>query len=237
MNSLWELKENISELEKRINYFFKDKECLVLAFIHKSFVNENKKIVDEHNERLEFLGDAVLDLLAARYLFFKYPDVSEGILSSYRSQIVDSHSCEKYVKKLNIEEFLLLGKGELQTEDRGRSSILANLFEAVIGAIYLDGGMDEAQKFFDNQLPEIEDFLKNPHSNYKADLQELCQKKYFETPRYEVVGESGPEHLKTFEVKVFIKEIELGEGTGFSKKQAEMAAAKDAIEKKENNFL
>ena len=232
MNPFNELKDKCSEIEQKLNYSFFDKNLLMLSFVHRSFYNENKKIIDSHNERLEFLGDAVLNLIVSEYLFKKFDTATEGKLSFFRSQIVDSTSCTSYVKKLNLQEYVLLGKGEKQTEERGRESILADLFEAIIGALYLDGGFLKAQEFFMFCFEEdVRNFLEQPSSNYKAELQHYCQKKYMKPPLYQVIKENGPDHEKIFEIVASIDEIELGKGEGGSKKIAEQAAAKNALEK------
>lgn len=231
MNPYFELQKKSFEIEQKINYQFKDKELLYLAFVHRSFVNENKEVVSNHNERLEFLGDGVLNLIISEYLYKKFPEASEGNLSFFRSRIVDCSSCSTFIQKLKLNDFVLLGKGEKQSEDRGRATILADLFEAIIGAIYLDGGIDRVKEFvLSNFEKDIDELLVNPSRNYKAELQNYCQKKYSSIPMYEVVSESGPEHLKTFVVEAIVNEIKLARGEGSSKKEAEQEAAKRALE-------
>ncbi len=231
MNEYEKLKESTCEIEGKIGYIFNDKELLLLAFVHRSFSNENKKIIDEHNERLEFLGDAILNLVISEYLYKKFLQATEGELSFFRSRIVDSDSCEGYLRKLSLQSYVLLGKGEKQSEDRGRSSILSDLFEAIIAAIYLDGGFFKAREFILNNFEEdVEKFLEKPSRNYKAELQNFCQKKYLKLPHYKVLKESGPDHAKVFEVEVYIDDILLGKGEGASKKEAEQAAAEKALE-------
>ena len=230
MNTYHELQERCAEIERKLQYTFKDKDLLYLAFVHRSFVNENKKIISVHNERLEFLGDAVLSLVVTEYLYKRFPSASEGKLSFYRSQIVDGNSCSQYVQKLEIKDFVLLGKGE-QAEDRGRTSILADLFEAIVGAIYLDSSIVEAKDFILRNFEEdIAGFLQNPSRNYKAELQCYSQKKYAAQPIYEIVSESGPEHSKTFVVEAKVNDISFAKGQGSSKKEAEQDAAKNALE-------
>ena len=231
MNALVELANRAPEIESKIGYTFKDSSYLALAFVHRSFVNENRDVT-EHNERLEFLGDSILGLLIAEYLYRYLPTTPEGELSYLRSRLVEAGSCFKYVQKLNVEELLLLGKGERKNDGRGRESILADLFEAIIGAIYLDGGLGAARQFiFKNFTPEIDSILKTPVRNWKAQLQDYCQKKYHHTPLYKVVSESGPDHSKTFNISVIINNQEQGHGEGPSKKEAQQAAAKNALEK------
>lgn len=219
------------EIERKLDYPFKDRKLLALAFVHRSFVNENKDI-KEHNERLEFLGDSVVGLLISDYLYRYLPDTPEGDLSYLRSRLVEAQSCVSYVNKLDVERYLLLGRGEKMNDGRGRESILADLFEAILGAIYLDGGLDSAQRFvFKNFSKEIEEILKTPVKNWKAQLQDYCQKRYRHPPVYKVISETGPDHSKIFSISVIINGIEVGHGTGPSKKEAQQAAAQDALVK------
>lgn len=231
MNPVNELAKKTSEIESKIGYTFQDKSLLALAFVHRSFVNEHRE-VSEHNERLEFLGDSVLGTLIAEYLYRYLPTNPEGELSYLRSRLVEASSCVAYVQKLLVERYLMLGKGEKMNDGRGRDSILADLFEAIMGAIYIDGGIDAARQFlFKNFSSEIEDILKTPVRNWKAQLQDYCQKKYHETPIYKVISESGPDHSKTFRISVIIHNLEMGHGEGTSKKEAQQAAAQNALEK------
>ncbi len=231
MNEFENLIKQASEIEIKMGYAFKDRSLLALAFTHRSFVNENKE-VNEHNERLEFLGDSVLGMIVAEYLYRYLPSTPEGELSYLRSRLVEATSCMNYVQKLDVEKYVLLGKGERLNSGRGRDSILADLFEAIIGAIYIDGGLESAQKFlFKNFSRDIEDILKTPIQNWKAQLQDFCQKTYQETPIYKVLSESGPDHSKTFSISVIINQEEVGSGVGPSKKEAQQEAAKDALSK------
>ncbi len=223
------LEHQKSAIEALLNYHFKDPSLLYLAFVHRSYINEHRQIV-EHNERLEFLGDAILGLIIAEHLYRILPDTPEGELSSLRSRLVEAGSCVAYVQKLGIEKFLLLGRGEKLNDGRGRDTILADLFEAIIGAIYLDGGLEAAKQFIFNQLAaEIEAIIKMPTKNWKALLQDYCQKKYQQHPSYKVISEEGPDHSKTFTITVLIGEQQLGTGTGNCKKDAQQAAAADAL--------
>lgn len=216
-------------IETKIGHTFKDRNLLALAFVHRSYVNENRS-VSNHNERLEFLGDSVLGMLVAEYLYCNLPTTPEGELSYLRSRLVEAGSCVIFVQKLKLEKHLLLGKGERRNDGRGRESILADLFEAIIGAIFLDSGIDAARRFiFDNFSTEIEMILKTPLSNWKANLQDFCQKKYQQTPNYVVLQESGPDHSKKFKISVMIGKTQLGHGEGTSKKEAQQAAAADAL--------
>jgi ribonuclease-3 len=223
--------QNAAPIEQRLGYTFKDKSLLALAFVHRSYVNENRSITEQHNERLEFLGDSVLGLLIAEYLYRNLPTVPEGELSYLRSRLVEASSCVIYVQKMQIEEFILLGRGEKMNDGRGRESILADLFEAVIGAIYLDGGLEAAFQFvFTNFNAEIKEILGQPMHNWKALLQDYSQKHFQRPPRYMLISESGPDHSKHFEIAVLVNDEEWGRGIGPSKKEAQQAAAKQAME-------
>lgn len=229
MNAIPKLLQDASLIESRIGYIFKDKRLLALAFVHRSFVNENRDVIG-HNERLEFLGDAVLGMLVAEHLYRHLPTTPEGELSYLRSRLVEASSCVTYVQKLDLSHYLLLGKGERMNDGRGRESILSDLFEAIIGSIYLDGGVEAARDFiFNNFSSEIEAILKTPLRNWKALLQDYCQKKFQQTPLYQVLEESGPDHSKIFKITVHVKDKELGHGEGASKKEAQQAAAENAL--------
>lgn len=232
MNSPQDIIENPTIIERRLGYTFKDKSLLALAFVHRSFVNENRAIIDQHNERLEFLGDSILGMLVAEYLYKQLPEHPEGELSYLRSRLVEASSCIIYVQKLHIEEFLLLGRGEKRNDGRGRDSILADLFEAVIGAIYIDGGVQAAYQFiFQNFSEEIQDILDQPEHNWKALLQDYSQKQFQNPPQYILINESGPDHSKNFEIAVHVNNEEWGRGVGSSKKEAQQAAAQKALER------
>jgi ribonuclease-3 len=229
MHQMEYLQKNISVIETKLGYTFRDRSLLTLAFIHRSYINENRTVT-QHNERLEFLGDAVLGMLISDYLYCYLPSTAEGQLSYLRSRLVEASSCVSYVQTLDLAPYILLGKGERMNDGRGRDSILADLFEAIVGSIYLDGGLEAAKDFlFRNFTPQIEDILKTPLRNWKALLQDYCQKKYQQTPTYHVLQASGPDHSKIFEISVLINQQELGRGKGASKKEAQQAAAADAI--------
>jgi ribonuclease-3 len=229
MYSLEQLVCDISLIEARIGYVFKDKWLLALAFVHCSYTNEHRDI-REHNERLEFLGDAVLGMLVAEYLYVNFPTIPEGELSHLRARLVEAHSCVLYIQKLDVESFLLLGKGEKMNDGRGRESIMADLFEALIGAIYLDGGIEPIRRLlFVTLIDLINITLKTPTPNWKALLQDFCQKKFQKVPIYTVLDEKGPEHSKQFTVVVSLGSQKLGSGIGSSKKTAQQAAAEDAM--------
>lgn len=226
-----QLTQQLPEIESTIGYTFQNKELLLLAFIHRSYTNENKQ-VETHNERLEFLGDSVLGLLVAEHLYRVLPDLTEGDLSTLRARLVEAGSCMNYMIALNLQQYILLGKGERMNDGRGRESIMADLFEALIGAIYLDGGLEAASAFlFSKCSQEMNIILKAPLSNFKALLQDFCQKTFQTHPDYKVISESGPDHSKEFLIAVEIKGEEYGRGSGSSKKIAQQAAAEAALKK------
>lgn len=228
MSHIENLKKNIPLIEKKLGYSFKDSSLLFLAFVHRSFLNENRSIV-EHNERLEFLGDAVFGLLVSDYLFRTLPNVAEGRLSTLRASLVEASSCVEYVQLLGVAPYILLGRGERMNDGKGRDSILSDLFEAIIGAIYLDGGIEAARLFlFTHFSSYFEKSLNTPMINWKAFLQDYCQKKFQKGPDYQVLSEIGPDHNKIFEVAIVVNEEELGRGKGGSKKEAQAAAAANA---------
>jgi len=230
MNAYEVLIDNSLKIEELLGYTFENKKWLILAFVHRSFFNEQKEVVEEHNERLEFLGDAVLGLIVSSTLYTLLPDQSEGQLSHLRSQAVEASRCALFVAKLEIGSFLLLGKGEKRAEGRGRETILADFFEALLGAIYLDGGLEAARTFFLHHFQEdLQKIMEKPTRNWKAELQDYSQKKFQKPPQYKVIMESGPDHSKMFHIKVHIDDKVMGQGSGFSKKQAEQASAEQAL--------
>jgi ribonuclease III len=225
------MEESKNPLDQILGYQFKDEKIIQTALTHSSYSHEAKNEVIPHNERLEFLGDQVFGLLVSEYLYKKFPDIEEGNLSHLRAHLVEAPSCAQYALALGLQNFIKLGKGELRNQGKGRESLLADLFEAVMGALFLDGGFDAAYLFFEEKmLPFIEEHLKHPPLNYKAELQKICQRDYKTHPVYKVLEESGPEHSKLFTIGVYRQEELLGLGTGNSKKQAEMQAAKIALE-------
>lgn len=232
MKTYRQIEEHIEEIEKVLGCTFKEKSVLLRAFVHRSYFNEHRGSVEAHNERLEFLGDSVLGLLVSDYLYKKFPEHPEGELSHMRSYLVDAASCAQLVMSLGLDEWILLGKGESMNQGKGRDSILADLFEAVLGAIYLDGGLDEARRFFFSHFEEkLDTLVLQPMRNWKAELQDWTQKMYQMAPTYEVLEEKGPDHCKLFHVGAFIGKKLLGEGMGHSKKEAETEAAKQAVER------
>jgi ribonuclease III len=227
-----DLMAHLSVVESRLGYVFQNKKLLRQAFIHRSYFNEHRDEATEHNERLEFLGDSILGLLISDYLYHHLPTQAEGELSRLRAHLVEAGSCAKYLQKMDLADFVQLGRGERMNEGRGRDTILADLFEALIGAVYLDGGMEEAKKFFWGHFQEeIQKILAHPARNWKAELQDYSQKKYQRPPLYKVMREEGPDHSKMFVIAAYLDDQEIGQGMGSSKKEGEQAAAQDAIEK------
>lgn len=219
------------EFMEKINYKFKDERLIKQAFIHSSYAHESKMDPILSNERLEFLGDAVLELVISNYLFNQYPELPEGELTKYRASLVCETSLAKKAAEIGMGEYLFLGKGEELSHGRQRESILADTFEAVVGAIYLDGGTEPAREFlwqvFKTDIKEGYNFLNS--GDYKTYLQEIVQKTNKDGVRYEIISEKGPDHNKTFVAQVFDDHKLLGEGTGKSKKDAEQNAALQAI--------
>ena len=225
---------DFSILETNIGTTFKNKDLLKQAFIHRSYLNENRTVKLEHNERLEFLGDAVLELVITDYLYKKYPEKNEGDLTAYRSSLVNSNTLSDAAEKIGLNAFLLLSKGEAKDTGRARQFILANTFEALVGAIYLDQGYDAANSFIASQLFDlIEDIVeKNKYIDSKSKFQEQAQEKVGITPSYKLIKETGPDHNKIFTVGVYLREDLVVTGDGKSKQEAEQDAAEKALEQK-----
>lgn len=215
---------------------FKNKKLLNEAFTHRSFLNETSDNINS-NERLEFLGDAVLELLVSQYLFFKFPHFEEGKLTNLRSSIVRTETLAKASLKLGLNKKIKMSKGEEKGGGRENPTILANIFEAFLGAVYLDQGLEEARKFVDDYLfIFIGEIIKNKaYLDFKSYLQEKIQERNKISPIYEVLKEEGPDHQKTFTVGVFVENKMIGKGKGRSKQEAEERSAKQALES--NGFL
>ncbi|AOZ96283.1 ribonuclease III [Butyrivibrio hungatei] len=229
---------DIESFEKAIGYTFKDKALITQAFTHSSFVNEQKINKKSDYERLEFLGDAVLEMISSAFLFRKYPQKKEGELSKIRASLVCEPALAFASEKLNIKKYMQLGKGEEATGGRNKESIIADMMEAVIGALFLDGGIEESKRFIDTYvLTNVESMQM--FSDSKSILQEIAQGQNLGAVRYEICGESGPEHDKIFDVRVFVGDKNLGEGSGKTKKAAEQKAAYEAllVLKKKNNVF
>jgi len=224
--------KNFLILEKKLGLDFKNKDLLVEAFCHRSYLNENPKFHLPHNERLEFLGDAVLELIVTEYLYQKYPEKNEGELTNWRAALVNAKILGDLAKGLGFNDFLLLSKGEEKETGKGRQYILANTFEALIGAIYLDQGYGVAKNFveknlIERKLPEIieKGLFKDPKTRFQEEAQERVKI----TPVYKVLEEWGPDHAKHFLVGVFLGNELVAKGEGSSKQEAEEEAAKNAL--------
>lgn len=215
-------------LEEKIGYKFKNKDLLHLALSHTSYANETKNT--QSNERIEYLGDAVLELISSEYIYKTYPKMPEGEMTKTRAYAVCENSLAKVANNYSFSDYLLVGKCEIKKDGRYRNSILADAVEAVIGAIFLDFGIDEAKKFIlPNIIPQIEEYVKNGNKDYKTQLQEKLQAHGEVKIDYKLVEEKGPDHDKIFVVEVYCDNKLLGKGQGRSKKEAEMQAAQKAL--------
>ena len=223
----------LNELEKKIGYHFRNFAHLEHAMRHSSFCNEQKMDKLNNNERLEFLGDAVLELVTSEYLYTNYPQMPEGEATKKRASMVCEQSLALCAKELELGNYLYLGKGEERTGGRERASVTSDAMEALIGAIYLDGGFTNAKEFVEKFiLNGIEE--KQLFYDSKTTFQEMMQSITTEQIHYEVIGQEGPDHCKTFTVELFVGDRSAGKGTGRSKKAAEQAAAYDAIKRLKN---
>lgn len=224
------------KFSEKMGIEFNDLNLLKKACTHRSFLNENKGAGLEHNERLEFLGDAVLELVVTSYLFRKYSDKNEGDLTSYRSALVNTHSLARVATVLGVNDYLLLSKGESKDTGRARSIIMADSIEAIIGAVYLDQGYSAAANFISKNLLEVIDIdeivEKKLWLDAKSRFQERAQEETGQTPSYKTVKEVGPDHSKEFTLGVFIGDTQVALGTGLSKQEAEQKAAEKALEVK-----
>ena len=214
-----------TDIENIIGYCFKDKEVLREALTHKSYAGEHRSV--KHNERLEFLGDSILGAIVADYIYTQCPHVEEGVLSKIKANLVSRHNLYLWGKKMDLGRYIALGHGELATGGRTRDSIISNAVEAVIGAVYIDGGYPAAEQMV---LPWVKtQQLTQDRGDYKSVLQEFLQKRSKQTPEYEVIQTVGPEHDKVFTVRVSLEGRPLGIGKGHNKKQAEQNAAENAM--------
>lgn len=225
--------EKLQELEHKLGVYFKNRELLLEALTHRSYLNEKEDWHLNHNERLEFLGDAVLELVVTEYLFKNYKE-SEGILTAWRAALVNSSMLSKISSKFDLNDFILLSRGEKKDTGRARQFILANTLEAIIGAIFIDQGLEVAKefikKFILSELPKI--IEKKLYKDPKSLLQEKTQEGVGITPSYKVLEEWGPDHAKTFKVGVFLEDQLIGVGIGASKQEAQQKAAEDALSRK-----
>lgn len=221
----------IEKLQKNLSYTFKNIELLREALTHKSFVNENPEIPLKDNERLEFLGDAVLDLSISTFLIKNFPYFQEGELSRFKAMVVSEPSLANIAARFELGQYLFLGKGEEQTGGRKKESLLANALEAIIAAIYLDGGLGSADEFI--RVAFTEDIMmivrEGINLDYKTALQEHCQARGLSLPAYKVIKETGPDHKKIFEIELLLSGTVVGIGIGRNKKDAEQKAAKEAL--------
>ena len=221
--------KKLEKLQQSVGYKFKDERLLQRALTHTSYANECNEGHNKSNERLEFLGDSVLGIITAEHFYLNFKDLPEGELTKLRAATVCENSLSSFARQLGLGEYLLLGKGEMCTGGSDRPSIVADAFEALIAAIYLDGGIEEAKKFVlkyvDKAVEEHRGF-----KDYKTVLQEVIQKNPGEVIEYVLVKESGPDHNKRFEVEVHLNSNVIGKGVGTSKKKAEQLAAKEALE-------
>ncbi len=226
--------KDFSPFEKKLNLKFKNKDLLIQAFIHRSYLNENPDFYLSHNERLEFLGDAVLELVVTENLYKKYPDKAEGDLTNWRAALVNSKMLSRIAKELGFNDFLLLSKGESKELGKARKYILANTFEAIIGAAYLDIGYKSCKEFIEKylikELPEI--IEKGLYKDSKSRFQEKSQEKTGITPTYKTLKDWGPDHDKHFVIGVFLENKLIAQGEGSSKQEAEEEAAKSGLETK-----
>jgi len=226
--------QDFSKLEKKLDVQFKNQDLLKQAMVHRSYLNENPSFELEHNERLEFLGDAVLELVVTEHLYKTYKN-PEGELTNWRASLVNSKMLAKLAKEAGLETFLFLSRGESKDANtKARQYILANAYEALIGAIYLDGGYRAAKKFVEtNFLKELPNILENKlYLDPKSKFQEISQEKYSTTPTYKVLSESGPDHNKEFEVGVYLEDELIATSKGTSKQEAQERAAANALKEK-----
>ncbi|MBU0722940.1 ribonuclease III [Patescibacteria group bacterium] len=231
INKMKEKLEKLINFEQKIKIIFNNKQLLKEAFTHRSYINENRECDWAHNERLEFLGDAVLELVATEYLFSKYPQHTEGDLTSFRAALVNTQSISEGAVFWNMNDYLLLSKGESRDVGKARHSILANTFEAVIGAIYLDQGYQVTRDFISKSLFHKTKKIVEQElwKDAKSRLQEKAQEITYITPSYSIIKEVGPDHNKEFIVGVFIGDEMIAEGFGLSKQEAEQQAAEKAL--------
>lgn len=226
------MENKLSSLEKKIGVVFEDKVLLNLALVHRSYTNESKE-VKEHNERLEFLGDAVLELITTEFLFAEFPEKPEGELTNHRSALVKGDHLAKVAKRLGLGKYLHLSKGEEASGGRKKEYILANAVEALIGAMYLDKGYEAVKRFvYKYILVDLDEIMQNKlYIDAKSCFQEMAQERRAVTPTYEMIKESGPDHAKIFVMGAYLGEEKVSEGKGSNKQSAEQEAARRALEK------
>ena len=221
----------MDELEAKLEYRFHDRALLLTALSHSSYANENKSVGISSNERLEFLGDSVLGQVVSSHLYLSYPKMPEGQMTRVRAELVCEQSLFEVAKTLELGKYIRLGRGEEHTGGRMRESILADAVEAIIAAVYLDGGLSVAKNIIDKYiLANLQSMKTHPMSDYKTALQEYVQRKSGQTLAYELISESGPDHQKSFTMQVCLNDKPIGIGHGHTKKEAEQYAAKNGLE-------
>lgn len=221
---------DIEDLQKKIGFNFKNTHLVKNAFIHRSYLNENKNYRGQSNERLEFLGDSVLSLVVSRFLYIQNTKMDEGQLTTIRASLVRTETLAKIAHNLSLGNYLLLSKGEEDSGGRDNTSILANTFEALIGAIYLDLGIEKTEKFLKKiVLDKWKTISESAIEDYKSKLQEVLQKRHHESPTYRLISTWGPDHERQFEMGVYFKSKILGKGVGKNKQQAAQNAAKTVL--------
>ena len=198
--------KNLLDLEHKLNYYFNDRNLLKNALLHKSLGNERKEYKNQNNERLELLGDAVLDLIVAEYLYKNYKNASEGTIAKLKAMIVSEPILAKISRQIGVGKFLMLSRGEVMSGGRNRESILADSFEAILGAVYIDSNLDEARVFALSHIKQYIDHIEENEDilDFKSILQEYVQKEFKTVPTYELVAERGPDHMKEFEIQVIV---------------------------------
>lgn len=219
--------KNLLDLEHRLNYYFNDRNLLKNALLHKSLGNERKEYKNQNNERLELLGDAVLDLIVAEYLYKNYKNASEGTIAKLKAMIVSEPILAKISRQIGVGKFLMLSRGEVMSGGRNRESILADSFEAILGAVYIDSNLDEAKIFALSHIKQYIDHIEENEDilDFKSILQEYVQKEFRTVPTYELVAERGPDHMKEFEIQVIVGNYK-EKAVARNKKKAEQLSAK-----------
>ncbi len=229
---LWFRQKSGDGLEAKLGYRFRDPELLAHALVHRSFLSGKDLPYVSNNERLEFLGDSVLNMLTTEFLYRMYPEDSEGELSKRKSAIVSGHACAQSSKEWDLIEYIKIGKSEAKMGGRGKETIVADAYEAVLGAVYLDGGLEEVRAILNRfHFPRVQEIIvADDFVNHKSELLEYAQGKLRSAPEYEIIGEDGPEHLKVFTAQVRLNGRVLGQGQGPNKKRAEQEAARTSLE-------
>ncbi len=227
--------KNFSALEKEVGFKFKNSDLLLQATVHRSYLNEHPDFKLHHNERLEFLGDAVLEIIVTEYLFLNFPETPEGDLTNWRASLVNTKMLSLVATELELDKYIHLSKGEAKdSNSKARGYILANAVEAIIGAIYLDKGIKQASKFVHKRMiTKLDNILTNElYWDPKSKFQEMAQEKYKTTPHYKVLKEEGPDHDKIFEIGLYLLDKLIAKGSGKSKQEAQVDAARNGIKKK-----